>query len=124
MKFFDIFFEKKIVADCGHEVCKKGVITAFGKSCTTEIKFVDDKTPFCHKCLEKMAVQCPWCGGPIFIGDMITLYIPSENFIIPKSAAVYNRDPVQLVGCQTTSCASSGADYAGTWMPPGKVVLR
>lgn len=68
-----------------------------------------------------MAIRCAWCGKPIFVGDFITLYSPSEEFEIPDWAVIYHQEPLQLIGCQRTDCADSGSDYCGCWIPPGKV---
>ncbi|MBU1289698.1 hypothetical protein KKG85_00400, partial [Patescibacteria group bacterium] len=62
------FFERKIVAECGHTTKRKDKIVAFGEGTITEITFEDGKTPYCHQCLEKMAIRCAWCGHVIFIG--------------------------------------------------------
>ena len=110
----------KIVAKCGHETALNGKVTAYSESITTEIKPNKDGTvDYCHKCLEKMAIRCGWCKKPIFIGDMITLYSPVEvnTYKLPEFAVIYNKERMQIVGCERTTCAESGADYCGTWIP-------
>ena len=64
-----------------------------------------------------MAIQCAWCGEPIFIGDPITLYTPHRDFQIPAHAVVHSENPLQLVGCLRWGCADTGADRAGFWLP-------
>jgi len=114
--------EKKIIADCGHETKEKDTVTAFGESTITQLPIEDGKTPYCHRCIEKMAIKCAWCGHVIFIGNPITLYTPrNKDFEVPEHAVVYNEDPLQLVGCLRWDCAQTGADRAGFWLPPGKV---
>jgi hypothetical protein len=121
MWFFNIF-KKKIIANCGHEAKEKDTVTAFGENTETIIPIINGKTDYCHRCLEKMAIRCAWCGGVIFIGDPITLYTPSdENFKIPEYAVVHKENPLQLVGCLGRNCAETGADRAGFWYPPGSV---
>ncbi|PID52240.1 MAG: hypothetical protein CR972_03075 [Candidatus Moraniibacteriota bacterium] len=121
MKFFNIF-KKKIVADCGHKTLKKDNVTAFGESCEIAIPISNGKTAYCHRCLEKMAIRCAWCGKVIFIGDPITLYSPrGEGLKMPDYAVLYNEEHSSYVGCLRWDCAETGADRAGFWHPPGKV---
>ncbi len=121
MKLFNIF-KKKIVAGCGHKTLEKDTVTAFGASCKTKIPIVDGKTDYCHRCLEKMAIRCAWCGKVIFIGDPITLYSPRDkNWKMPDYAVLYNKEHNSYVGCLRWNCAETGADRAGFWYPPGKV---
>jgi len=121
MKLFFNIFRKKIMASCGHETLKKDKVTAFGKSAVIKIPIVDGKTDYCHRCLEKMAIKCAWCGNVIFIGSPVTLYMATKkDFKIPEHAVIYNENPLQLVGCRR--CAELGsADWMGYWVPPGKV---
>lgn len=122
MSLFGIF-KKKIIANCGHETKEKDAVTAFGESTITKIPIKDGKTEYCHRCLEKMAIKCAWCGGVIFIGAPITLYSPAkEDFKIPEHAVVYSKDPLKLVGCLRWKCADSGVDRVGFWLPPGTVM--
>ena len=114
-------FEKRVIADCGHETKVKDRVTAFGESVIAELPIKDEKTPYCHRCIEKMAIRCAWCGHAIFIGDPITLYTPPKDFKIPEYAVIYKENPLQLIGCLRWNCAQSGADRAGFWLPPGRV---
>lgn len=113
--------EKMYLANCGHECIKKDKVSAFGVTIITEVPLVNGKIEYCHKCLEKMAIRCAWCEKPIFVGDFITLYNVNSNYQIPKFSVIYNKEPLQLVGCQRSNCADTGADYCGRWMPPGNV---
>ncbi|MBP9856187.1 MAG: hypothetical protein KBC48_02715 [Candidatus Pacebacteria bacterium] len=75
----------------------------------------------------KQVIKCAWCGEAIVPGDPITLYTPRPDFVIPdhaQSVCDLGGHRVRLVGCPRPSCADSGADYAGTWEMPGKVVTR
>jgi len=127
-KLRNLFFWLKpkpteIVCGCGHTSQMEKEIHVGGKKETLKILYKPNRTPpYCLDCVEKMTIVCPWCGRPIFIGDYVTLYTPSDpNFKIPKGAVVYSEKPLQLVGCQRTSCADSGADYCGIWDIPGVV---
>jgi hypothetical protein len=100
---------------------KSGNMRAFGEICPIELPFEDGKTRYCLQCLSDMACQCAWCGKPIFIGDPITLYTPMDDFTTPEYAVIHQENPLQLVGCGRRTCADTGADYAGTWQPPGQV---
>ncbi len=125
--FSNLFSSKETIyqANCGHTCKKKGEVTSFGETITTEIPITNGNTGYCHKCLEKMAIRCTWCGKPIFIGDQITLYSPKDQGFVPPSWAVIHKTGsslIQFIGCQRSDCADSGADYCGRWIPPGKVV--
>lgn len=113
--------EEKYQAKCGHLTSQKATLNAFGEKCEIKILSPKDEIEFCHDCLEKMTIRCAWCGKPIFIGDIVTLYTPNKDFKIPNYAITYSKDPLQLVGCGRTNCAETGADYCGNWLPPGKV---
>lgn len=118
-----IFGPKKILAQCGHETKLQDEVSAFGQTTVTTITpHKDGKVEYCHRCLEKMAICCAWCGKPIFIGDPVTLYTRrNKDFVIPSCAIIFAHDPLQLVGCLRWNCAESGADRAGFWLPPGQV---
>lgn len=113
---------KPKMAKCGHRTLTKGIMSAFGEIEAIEIR--DKDLPFCVDCLAKMAIQCAWCKRPIFIGNFVTLYNTAgkKDFVAPKHAVVYSKDPLALVGCQRTDCAHSGSDYLGYWIPPGQVM--
>lgn len=115
--------KRKTIACCGHKTEVKGYLQAFGEK--QEIKLIRDKKrtfEYCIDCLGKMTICCAWCGRPIFIGSLITLYTPIDNnFKISEYAVIYKENPLQLVGCPRSDCAETGADYCGYWVPPGKV---
>ncbi len=116
------FRSQQVEAKCGHTTRTKVHLKAFGGECFLELPVKDGKTSYCWDCLEAMTILCAWCGEPIFIGDPITLYSPTdENFEVPDYAVVYNWELRQLVGCLRMNCADSGAGRAGFWVPPGKV---
>lgn len=108
-----------MVAKCGHRTKLRDKVTAFGETVITKIKPKNGKIKYCHKCLEKMAIQCAWCALPIFIGDPITLYSPKDlcHDKVPDYAVIFDEKLLQLVGCSRSNCASTGADYAGFWVP-------
>ena len=129
MKIFLNFFSwlkpkpKEIACGCGHISKMEKEAHVGDKKTTLKILYRPNRTPpYCLDCVEKMAITCPWCGRPIFIGDYITLYTPTDpNFKIPEGTVVYSKDPLRLVGCQRPGCADTGADYCGTWEAPGIV---
>lgn len=115
----------EIVCGCGHTSKMEKKVHVGDKKETLKIIYRPNRTPpYCLDCVEKMAIICPWCGRPIFIGDYITLYTPTDsNFKIPEGSVVYTKDPLRLVGCQRSDCAETGADYSGIWEAPGKVKI-
>ena len=126
---------------CGHTTDLKGPVTAFGREITIRIRRDRDGTTiYCLDCLAKMAIRCAWCGEPILIGDRITLYSPraiekfnelwarntrlelqdhESGLRMPKEAVVYKMEKgfPFVVGCLSISCADTGADTGGYWMP-------
>lgn len=114
---------KKIFCGCGHESKLKKIVRIKDEKCALRIVYRPGKiVPYCLDCVSKMTITCPWCGRPIFIGDYVTLYTPTNpNFKIPEGAVVYSKDPLRLVGCQRSTCAETGADYCGVWDVPGVV---
>lgn len=113
----------EILAKCGHPAKRSDRVSAFGHSQETIIFPESGQAPdFCHRCLEKMAIRCAWCGGTIFIGDPITLYSPSQSDYRPQeNSAKHSDNPLQYVGCLGMDCAQSGSDRSGFWVPPGRV---
>lgn len=108
---------------CGHLVAQaRGEVKAFGESIGM---FTMPKAPgawflYCHDCIGAMSIRCAWCGKPICIGNMVTLYLLTgrdRDKKIPGHAVVLNAKDRSLVGCARTDCAESGADYAGVWVP-------
>ncbi len=70
-----------------------------------------------------MAIKCAWCGGVIFIGDPITLYSPRDkDRQMPDYAILHSKEHNSYVGCLRWECAETGADRAGFWYPPGKIM--
>ena len=103
---------------CGHRTKRSGQVSAFGHTMTTKMpRNRDGSVDYCIDCISKMAIQCSWCSHPIFVGDPVTLYTPSDDFQAPQHAVVYNSEPLQLVGCLGWNCADTGADRAGFWLP-------
>lgn len=78
---------------CGHRTRRKGKVSAFGRTITTEMP-MNKSTPvdYCLRCIGKMAIRCAWCGEPIFIGDPITLYTPRGDFKVPEHTVVYSKN--------------------------------
>jgi len=123
LKFLKRFITVR-ATECGHKtrLCDKiEVIGKDGETKNIEIEITTIKPSHCHKCVEKMAIRCAWCGEPILVGDPITLYKPKDNFKIPEYAMVYKENTKQVVGCLRRKCCYSGADRSGFWVIPGKV---
>lgn len=110
----------KAAALCGHQVnANPGIVRAYGETTKTKMpKNEQGSYDYCFDCLGDMAIRCGWCGKAIFIGDMVTLYAARDpDFKIPDVAAIYELKNKSLVGCLRASCADSGADYCGHWVP-------
>ncbi len=120
-RFFLRIGQRKVVAKCGHKTYLKDIIIFSGKP--KIIKINDKNIPYCHKCLEKMTIQCAWCGNPIFIGNRVTIHSPKETFIVPSYAVKHTTHPTGLIGCTRMSCCDMLGEMIGLWMPPGKVEL-
>lgn len=120
-KFFLRTFGKKVLAGCGHSTYLKDVVTFNGTP--RIIKILNKSVPYCHKCLEKMTIQCTWCGNPIFIGSRITLHSPGNKFIIPHYAIKNEDFPGGYVGCDRVSCCDMLGELIGFWTTPGKIEL-
>ncbi|MCR4276247.1 MAG: hypothetical protein NUV90_02600 [Candidatus Parcubacteria bacterium] len=117
--------QPKLAVHCGHLVSQvRGKVTAFDETRTCTIpRDSDGHLPYCHACIGSMTIRCAWCGLPIFVGDMVTLYSvggkkPDQK--IPDHAVILNAKSRTLVGCARISCADSGADYTGFWIPADK----
>lgn len=75
--------------------------------------------------LRSNGVKCAWCGKNIMVGMPVTLFTPAaKNFITPEHAVVYNKSPLQLVGCMRETCADTGLDVAGDLIFAGEVEKR
>ncbi|MCK5021723.1 MAG: hypothetical protein KAR54_00535 [Candidatus Pacebacteria bacterium] len=123
--------KKNFIAKCGHKTRIKGKISAFGETITMKMLVnKDGSVEYCLECIGKMAILCAWCKKPIFIGSSITLYSPrnKDEFELPENAVIYDKERMAVVGCGRTTCAETGADYAGQWIPDedgkGKVHRR
>ena len=124
IKFLWFYLGGRVQAKCGHSTKRTDQVSAFGQTATTTITPKPGEAPdYCHRCLEKMAICCAWCGKVIFVADPITLYTPRYNSYQPKEHYVKYRDnPLQYVGCLRMNCAQTGSDRAGFWMSPGQVL--
>lgn len=108
--------------ECGHKTKIEDWVEAFGEKTKIKVPVTNGKTLYCHKCLEKMTIQCAWCELPIFIGSPVTLYSPRDKEkSMPKHAVLHNKEYNFYVGCLRWECAHTVADRCGFWYPPGKV---
>lgn len=115
--------QRTFTAKCGHPTGLNGSVTVCGETLPGKLCLNSQgQIPYCHKCLEAMAIPCAWCGKAILVGDPITLYSPRDkSYQPPPGAVVYQQKPLQLVGCIRWDCAETGADRSGFWHPPGQV---
>ena len=116
-------FHRPLYCKCGYKTKLNKIVERDEERVRLSIRYRPFKPiPYCLDCAEKMTIICPWCGKPIFVGDYVTLYTPTDpNFKIPEGAVVYSENPLRLVGCQRSTCAETGADYCGIWDVPGVV---
>lgn len=109
--------------ECGHKTKALGTWNAHGEERLIDLNVESGSTPYCHNCIEKMTIQCAWCGLPIFVADPISLsFCTDPDWAQPDYAvehATGNR--MSLVGCMRWDCADSGLSFAGHWATPGKV---
>ena len=107
---------------CPHLTKKVGLIKTLGTEYIFHLPVNEDGTvDYCLACIGKMAIRCVRCDRPIFIGSPITLYVPHKELRIPKHAVRYKEDKRCFVGCLRSSCADTGGDRQGFWIPPGEV---
>jgi hypothetical protein len=117
-------FRKTYIANmCGHRTKKEGATESFGERYVMGMPLAKNCRPdYCLECIGKMAIRCGWCGKPIHIGDLVTPYLAKPD--MPDYTRYHQDSPTNsrtLVGCPRTTCADTGADYHGSWIPPGKV---
>jgi hypothetical protein len=114
----DLFPREYTATKCGHLTKRDGPVSAFRDSITMQMpKNESGSVDYCLDCVGTMTARCTWCARAIFIGSPVTLYPPRPGYVIPEHAVVYSKDPLLLVGCLSWSCADSGADRAGFWVP-------
>lgn len=109
---------KFYTAQCGHKTAIHGVVRTADASQITSIR--EDPIPYCHRCLEKMAIRCAVCGNIIFIGDTVSL--PFRKTIDPGSTW-FDEDKKVAVACCRDTCIDTIALTAGRWFPPGEVSM-
>ena len=109
--------EQFVATNCGHTTARAGDVTALGVTIQTEVPVRDGEVEYCLNCIARMAIQCAWCGLPIFIGDPVTLYSLPVDFTTPAYVVGYSLEPLRLVGCLRSDCASTVADRQGFWLP-------
>ncbi|MFM2357945.1 MAG: hypothetical protein RJA61_682 [Candidatus Parcubacteria bacterium] len=105
---------------CGHRSPRRVKMTVFGVRVESDLQKKNDE--YCPTCLAKMAIQCAWCGRPIFPDQPVTGYVLTEekkasDFKIPPHAFFYT-DNQPLGG---RCCAEMFCDCIGTWKAPGYV---
>lgn len=100
---------------CGHRTKLIGEMSAFGVKESGELVARNGTVPWCWECLSQMAIQCAWCGKPIFVARPVTLYSPIKSFEIPTYAVVHSKEPLKLIGCGRMSCTSVGDFGQGFW---------
>jgi hypothetical protein len=121
-----IFYAHPVMARCGHLTSLQVIVWHGDEAKVTDMSS-QDQPEVCGDCLAAMAICCAWCGKAIFIGDPVTLYrAPREKIAeLPEGAVSYlpdymeggSRAYITAVGCLGWSCADTGADRAGFWLP-------
>lgn len=117
--FCKLFGRYYVATKCGHKTKLIAEVDIFGKKLIITLN--NKEIEYCADCLAKMSIRCAWCGRLIKVGDPVTLNTPRESFQIPDYSVVYNKNPLQLVGCLRWHCTDTGMDRAGFWIIPGKV---
>lgn len=117
-------FEKEILAACGHKTRDSLLAKALGEDPRIKDILLNEKgrIRYCHKCLEKMAIRCAWCGETILIGEPITLYSPAFGSEMPDFAVEEDARtlPRNFIGCFRDRCVVPGETMDGILIPPGK----
>lgn len=129
------FFAPRYIATrCGHRTKVIGkVVSSFGGSGSGSgvigmpVK-ADGTVDYCLDCLNKMTIRCAWCGKPIFIGSMVTSYLPKDGVTMPSYAVARDGSPPKgYVGCCERSCLYDVDGLVGRWVPgingAGRVAL-
>jgi hypothetical protein len=117
------FFNKPIMADCGHLTRRKSKVKIFGKIEELTLNKGSGSPEYCHDCFAKMVIRCAWCGKNIFPGDSISVSMPRDkNHKFPEYAVYYSKDTNEVVGCLRRDC-SDFFNISGHWVAPGKVQL-
>jgi hypothetical protein len=112
------FFNKPIVADCGHLTSRKGAKMILGKIEKFKLEKGNEPPEYCLDCIEKFSIRCAKCGGLICPGYPVTWYEPD------KIGCEYSRYTTifdgKVIGCISNGC-SEAALIIGYWVAPGKV---
>lgn len=119
----EAIFNPRIKATvCGHLTKQTDTLVAFGKTKEVCLLIKNDKTPYCHACLSRMAIRCAICGDPIHIGDMVLVgeSVDSENMFVQYIAS--HKGSKVYVACTRASCLDIvGTAERGVWVAPGKI---
>lgn len=103
---------------CGHKTRRIGDIDVFGEKRLIKMSRNEDgSVRYCLDCIGKMSIRCGWCGEPIIVGEMVTLYIASKEYKLPPHAVFYDVEKRTVVGCERMNCAGTGSCYVGRWLP-------
>jgi len=112
--------QKYTASVCGHLTRRKGLIRdGDGFSTMTMALGKDGRSEYCIQCIDGMSIRCGWCGGPITIGDPITLALPGEGYNVVGVRHV-EEGREAIVGCLAWGCGP-GMAMSGHWYPPGQV---
>lgn len=108
---------------CGHMTRLAGWAVSMDERYPLTIPLTKNGNPdYCLCCIGSMAINCPWCGRPICIGDAVTLY-PSKPGKQPnfRNLRFELPDYRLRVGCARIGCLRRSGDIAGYWHTPGQV---
>lgn len=114
-----IFRKTHTANKCSHKTKRKGFMKVGENGTIMSMPLTENGSPdYCLDCIGKLSIKCAWCGNDIAIGDPVTLYSPTESFVVPDHAVPYTEGGSKaLVGCLGWECAMTGADRAGFWLP-------
>ena len=102
------------LARCGHRTKPRGTIAAFGESHRTTLKFEAGHIDYCHGCISRMAIKCPNCRGPIFIGASVAECF-NAGLASRMSDTSRMTDAGGLIVCRRSSCDWLNAGRIGIW---------
>lgn len=123
---WEALFDPKVKATvCGHLTRETDKLAAFGKVKEFRLPIKKGKTPYCHKCLSKMAIRCAYCGNPIHIGDMVIIGpAVDQGNMFDQYTAFYKGSKIYVVCTDRASCVEvAGIAEAGIWVAPGRIQL-
>lgn len=107
---------------CKHKSKRTCKVKSFGVGYIITTELTENGCPdYCPSCINKMTIQCAWCGKPIHIDDPVTLFRQPASYSVQPYAVRCKEDPDHLVGCLRLDCCVSYGIRQGFWRTPGIV---